>query len=108
MDQENVDYLKSLGERASYYYEVRKKAVKFIIDNKIKEKDLSVHVILMSAIWAGAQRNEDITEEDLYILFGLKNDENDEPPSQNVMRLHPDQQHLTLQEILELTVERFK
>lgn len=105
MDQENIDYLYDIGKRVSYYYNVRKKAVKFIIDNRIKDKELSVNVILMAAIWAAHQLGEDLTEENLFIIFGLA-PKDDSDLSNAVMRLHPDQHHLTLEEILDITVER--
>lgn len=105
MDQENVDYLYSIGKRVTYYYNVRKKAFNYLLANRINSKELSVNVILMAAIWAAHQLGEDLTEENLFIIFGLA-PKDDSELSNTVMRLHPDQQHLTLEEILDITVER--
>ncbi len=105
MDQENVDYLYSISKRVSYYFNVRKKAISYLLNNRINNKELSINVILMSAIWAAHQLGEDLTEEQLFTIFGLA-PKDDSDLNNVVMRLHPDQHHLTLEEILDITVER--
>lgn len=105
MDKENIDYLYGISRKVTFYYNVRKKAIKYLLNNKINNKDLYINVLLMAAIWAAHQLNEDLTEENLLINFGLTAKE-DAEFSNTVMRLHPEQHHLTLEEILDITVER--
>jgi hypothetical protein len=105
MDKENIDYLYGIARKVTFYYNVRKKAISYLLNNKISSKDLSVNVLLMSAIWAAHQLNDDLTEENLLINFGLTA-KDDAEFSNTVMRLHPEQHHLTLEEILDITVER--
>jgi hypothetical protein len=105
MDQENIDYLYGIARKVTFYYNTRKKAISYLLKHKVTDKDLSVNVLLMAAIWAAHKLNEDITEENLLMNFGLTAKE-DAELSNEVMRLHPDQHHLSLQEILDITVER--
>lgn len=106
MDQENIDYLNAIAERVEFYFNVRKKTIKYIVNNQIGDRDLSVSLVLMGAVWAAHQRKEDITEDDLLILFGLTSSQSD--GNKTVLRLDPAQTDLTLEEIFELTVENFK
>jgi hypothetical protein len=101
------EYLQRIGKRVEYYFNIRKKAVEFIYKNKIKNKDLSVHIVFIAALWAAHKVNEELTQEELLLLFGLVSTEESEF-TQTVMKLHPDQADLTLDEVLNLTVENFK
>lgn len=107
MDQENVDYLHNIGKRVKYYFSIRKKAIDYILTNKITNNELSVHIVLMSAIWAATQIGEELTQEDLLVLFGLTSNLSDEF-SHQTMKIHPDQAHLSLEEIFKAVVENFK
>jgi hypothetical protein len=107
MDQENIDYLYNIGKRVKYYFSIRKKAIDYILTNKITDNELSVHIVLMSAIWAATQIGEDLTQEDLLVLFGLTSNFGDEFNHQT-LKMHPDQSHLSLEEIFKAVVENFK
>ena len=106
MNKENVKYLKDLATRADYYYKIRKKEVQYIINNKISDKTLSVNIVLMAAVWASHQIDHEITEEDLFIFFGLNSEA--ENSSKSVLKLSSQHKELTLIELLELTVEQFR
>lgn len=106
MDQENLDYLNNLARKNSYYYAIRKKAVQYIVRNKITDTNLNVNLILMAAMWASHQLQDDLTEEDLQIMFNLVAKEDDE--KRIVYKLNPQHAELTLNEILDLTVESWK
>lgn len=106
MDQENIDYLYSIGNRVKYYFNIRKKAVNYILTNKITNNEVCVHIVLMSAIWAAIQLGEELTQDDLLILFGLASNINDESRAelQKVTALAD----LSLEEIFKAVVEKFK
>lgn len=106
MDQENVDYLYNLARKNSYYYEIRKKVIQYILKNKITDTTLNVNLILMSAVWAAHQLNDTLTEEDLQIMFNIVSKSNAE--TSQVLKLSPQHENLTLKEILDLTVESYK
>lgn len=108
MDQENIDYLHNIGKRVKYYFNIRKQAINFILSNKITNNELSVHIVLMSAIWAATQIGEDLTQEDLLVLFGLTSKVDDTEFSHQVMKMNPDHAHLSLEEIFKAVVENFK
>lgn len=113
MDQENLDYLTSIAQRVEYYYAIRKRAIRYIMDNQIKDAELGINLVLMSAVWASHQRHEFLTEEDLLILFGLSKQTTDENGNEvdeldsDVLKLSPEHEELTLDEIFEQTVESF-
>ncbi len=106
MDQENIDYLYNLARKNSYYYSIRKKVVQYIIKNKISDNTLNVNLILMAAVWASHQLDDDLTEEDLQIMFNIVAKE--EEFDRKVLKLDPSHAELTLNEILDLTVESWK
>lgn len=107
MEDDEKDYLQKIGNRSKYYFDIRKQAIKFIYKNKIQNKDLSVHIIFVAAIWAAHRLNDELAQDDLLIFFGLVS-HNDNELDQSYLKLNPDQAHLTLDEILNLTVENYK
>jgi hypothetical protein len=111
MDENNVDYLYSIVARVEYYYSIRKKAIRYIMDNQIKDAELGINLVLMSAVWGSYQINESLNEEDLLILFGLSRAEETEDldmEENEVLKLNPLHSELTLNEIFDQTVESFK
>mgnify|MGYP000908795685 CR=1 FL=1 len=107
MDQENLNYLDQIAERVTYYYSIRKKAIRYIMENQIRDAELGINLVLMSAVWAAHQRKEEMTEESLLILFGLSKSTDDEVIEQSVLVLQPEHEQLTLNEIFDQTVESF-
>ena len=105
MDTENIKYLNSISRRVEYYFTVRKKAIAYISKNRITDKDLLLNIILMSAVWAASQRNEELTEDELLYLFGLISKE--DLSTNKLLSLHPSHSELTLEELLEITVETY-
>ena len=111
MNTDNVEYLYTIVARVEYYYSIRKKAIRYIMDNKIKNAELGINLVLMSAVWASHHRQEFLTEADLLILFGLSRAEEaaDLDLEENeILKLDPQHSELTLNEIFEQTVESFK
>jgi hypothetical protein len=66
--------------------------------------------MLMAAVWGAHQRNEVLTEEDLENYFGLQStiDHETDDIQQEVLTLDPNTEHLTLNELFELTMENYK
>lgn len=108
MDIENIEYLNNIARRVEYYYATRRRAVKFVIDNKIQDKDLTVNIVLMSAVWAAHQRNEELTEEELVYLFGLVSKDGDNDiTTRSILTLHSSQTNLSLEELLNATMKSY-
>lgn len=105
MDIENIEYLNNISRRVEYYYSIRKKAITYIHKKHITNKDLMLNIMLMSAVWAASQRQEQLNEEELLYLFGLVSRE--EFTTNTLLSLHPTQSELTLEELLEITVETY-
>jgi hypothetical protein len=111
MDNNNTEYLYTIVARVEYYYSIRKKAIRYIMDNSIKDAELGINLVLMSAVWASHQRSEFLTETDLLILFGLSRAEETaelDMEAAEVLKLNPLHAELTLNEIFDQTVESFK
>jgi hypothetical protein len=111
MDENNVEYLYDIISRVEYYYSIRKKAIKYIMDNRIKDAELGINLVLISAIWGSYQLNESLNQEDLLILFGLSradDTEDTEAEEIEILKLDPLYTELTLNEMFDQTVESFK
>ena len=107
MDKDNTLYLKKIAKRTNYYGSVKKKALRYIHKNKISNKAITVNILLISAIWAAQQLNQDLRGDDLLIFFDLQHD-NDDNEVRAPIRLSPEHSHLTLDELLDITVQSFK
>lgn len=108
MDQENIDYLNKIASRVQFYFDAKEQAVAYIHDNNIYNRDLAVHIVFMSAVWAASKLGDNITQDDFYIFCGVTPPDDSEGVDLTVMKLHPSQTHLTLEEIFDLTVEGYK
>ena len=111
MDQENLNYLNSIAEKVTYYFKVKNEALEYIFDNKIADKELTVNLLLMSAVWASHQIGDSLTGDDLLINFGLYTPNDEEiwdDISSNIIELESHNKNLTLDELLEMTIESFK
>ena len=105
IDIDNQIYLENIAERVTYYYEARQVGINFIVNNKIIDNNLIVEVLLITAIWSAYQRDEVLTDEEIAIFFGITpNSDFDEQHS--TVELHPDHAYLTLNELLEMAIER--
>jgi hypothetical protein len=106
MDLDNQLYLENIAERVNYYNQARKHGIRYIIENNIVENPLIINILLMTAVWSAHQREEILTDDEIQIFFGLATAQGDN--SFNMIELHPEHQELTLNEILEMTVERYR
>jgi len=98
------EYLLSIGRRVEFYNKARKRATNYIRLNQIEDIQLQTSLILISAIWAANKLEQDLTDDDLYILFGL---ENKGDSLGTVYNIHPDMKEMSLGELFDITVESF-
>lgn len=106
MDYDNSLYLKKIAERVEYYHSIRRRTFEYIRTKNIKDQPLIVQLLIMAAVWASNKRNEEITEEDLAIFFGLKTTNDEE--RKNIVAIDMTYKDLTLAQLLDITVESFK
>lgn len=104
MDQENIDYLNRIAERMAAYDNVRGNVVSYILQNSIKDIALCTDLFIVAFLYKAHQRNEVITEEELAVLLGDGNDQ-DETFSKNVIVLSDEKTELSFGELLDYTVE---
>jgi Pyruvate/2-oxoacid:ferredoxin oxidoreductase gamma subunit len=106
MNYENNLYLKKIGERVEYYHNIRKRTYEYISQKNIKDQQLVINLLIIAAVWASTKRNEEFTEEELEIFFGLKS--KNEADRKNIVTLNSSYTDLTLGQLLDITVESFK
>lgn len=108
---ETLLYLQTLSKRVTYYYSIRKKAINYIGKNRIKDRQLCINLIFMSALWAAHKREDQLTDDELEIFFALTpNGEKQDDFMQTFddVKLTIEQEKMTLDEIFDLVVTTFK
>jgi hypothetical protein len=106
MTYENTLYLKKISERVEYYHSIRRRTYEYISQKNIQDQQLIINLLIIAAVWASTKRNEEFTEEDLEIFFGLKS--KNEEDRKNIVVLNGSYTDLTLGQLLDITVESFK
>jgi hypothetical protein len=107
MDQENIDYLNRIAERMTEYDNVRGEVVSYILQNSIKDIALCTDLFIIGFLYKAYHRNEVITEEELAVLLGDSNDQ-DETFSKNAIVLSEEKSELSFGELLDSTVENYQ
>lgn len=102
---QSKEYLLSISKKVQHYYNVRSRTIKYIQKESISNKDLQVSLLVIAAIWAADRLNEELTEDMLLSVFGLES--NNQSHDNKFFSLAPEHQHLSLNEILDVTVESF-
>lgn len=100
---ESKQYLQSIAKKIQYYYNIRKRIIKYIQDNNIDDIALQVNLLVTGAIWAADRLDDILTEDTLLSVFGLESTK--ETYETKVFTLQADHQELSLLEILDITVE---
>lgn len=107
MDNDNVEYLKTIAAKANYYHQTRNKSIEYITENNLlTNKELCVSIFLVGAVWAASKLNQVINDDELEIFFGLKGND-DEDRLSDMLVLLPEHAELTLRELQDKTVESF-
>lgn len=107
MDIETIKYLDKLALKAEFYHQTKESAVKYIAEKDVlKNKQLCVNIMLISAVWASTQLDLDLTEDDINLYFGLQSHD-DENFFEPFMHLPLEQRSMTLKELQDETVKAF-
>lgn len=108
MDQENKEYLARIQERAIAYDNTRAEVLEYVLLNRIKNNRLITNLFIIGFLHEANFRNEILSEQDLNILLGIDDDDdNFIYNEENTYFLEKSQKNLTLQELLEYTVKNF-
>jgi hypothetical protein len=102
---ESKEYLQSIAERVQYYYNIRKRIIKYITENQIAEVSLQVNLLVTGAIWAADRIEDELSEDTLLSVFGLES--SSDSYGTKILKLQEDHQELSLIEILDMTVEKY-
>lgn len=108
---ETLLYLQAIAKRTTFYCSIRKKAINYIGKNRIKDRQLCINLIFISALWAANNRAEQLTEDDIEIFFGLTpNSDKEDSYLQTFddLKFTIEQEKLTLNEVFDLVVTTFK
>ena len=104
-------YLLNIGKRVQYYHDVRRQAIRYIVKHKILDSELGCQLILISAAWATAAADDNLTHDELVIFFDIQDsdDEDDEEilsPTSSI-KLNEEFKDLALDTVLDATVDAF-
>ena len=107
---DSKEYLYSIKERMVAYDEVRLYTMEYIYELDIDNEELILTLLVMGFLWKSKQRGEELREDELNLLLGIEETEDfnlsDLDPTVTIS-LEDDQAGLTLDEILDQTVEEF-
>ena len=106
MDKDSVDYLAGIGERMIAYDVIRSKIADYVLENDINDMDLVTDLFVVGFIWEAANRGEILLESELTMLLGA-DDNFDEDQEFNTYVLDDDNIDLTLEELLDRTIESY-
>ena len=95
-------YLKSIGEKVVLYNEAKEKAIQWLIENQIKDKDKIQNALIMSQIWIAHNLGHEITMSDLLIYLGDNTDIVD--TDTRIVQLDKEFVALSLEQMLEASV----
>lgn len=108
--EESKEYLNTIKERMVAYDEVRLYTIEYIDELDIDNDELILTLLVMGFLWKSKQRGEELREDELNLLLGVEESEDfnlsDLDPTITVT-LEDEQAGLTLEEILNQTVEEF-
>lgn len=106
MDIDTVEYLDKLALKAELYHQTKENAVKYITEKDVlKNNQLCVNLMLISAVWASTQLDLNLTEDDLNLYFGLQS--NDDNVFEPFVNLPLEQRSMTLKELQDHTFKTF-
>ena len=102
MTLEGKDYLFNISQRVEDYDNIRAKVTDYCIDNSIDNYKLTTQLLCMGFLHQALQRGENLTMSDIDTMLGVS--EHDEYGVET-LELDEDLHHLTLNELLDCTVE---
>jgi len=107
MDQENIDYLNRIAERMAAFDDIRGQVLSYILTNSIEDIALCTDLFVVGFLHEAYHRGESITEEELAVLLGDSDDDND-VFSKNAISLSEEKAELSFGELLDCTVENYQ
>ena len=103
-------YLQDIAERVLDYDNVRLYTVNYIDELDIDEPELIMTLLVMAFLWKSRERNEELREDELNLLLGVEEENSvsyDTVDPTTTITLDEYQASLTLDEILDITVEEY-
>lgn len=95
-------YLENLAHKVQLYVDAKEEAIKWLVENQIKDKNKIQNALIMSQIWIAHQLGHNITMSDLMIYLG---DNADVTFVDNrLIQLDEDMIDMNLQQVLQASV----
>ena len=98
-------YLYNIADKVSLYVQAKQNAIDFLEKKEIKNRNSIQNCLIMSQIWTASQIDDNITLNDIMIYLGNTESADDDLDMKEVI-LDDDMKHLTLNEILEVALEK--
>lgn len=65
----NKEYIENIQKRMIAYNEAREEAISFVLENGIKNTELTTHLLIIAHLWMADRMGEILTEQDINIFL---------------------------------------
>ena len=96
-------YLDKIGSRISTYHNAMNRAKEYVLDNCVSDHSVVLNCIIMSLLWTAAVRDEELTEEELFMFLNIES----ELAEQKVLGIADIMKEWSLEEVLDYVVDNF-
>jgi len=72
ISEDTKKYLDSIGSRVRAYHNALNRAKEFVLRETIVDQVMIVNLIVMGLLWTAAIREENLTEEELFMYLGFE------------------------------------
>lgn len=106
MDKENLDYLEGIKNKVIEYDDIRSDVLGYVLENEINDLDLVTDLFVIGFLWQAHRRKEILTDEDIIMMLDSEEDIGSADLEEyRAYFLDETHHNLTLEELLDLTVE---
>ena len=96
-------YLDQIGSRVRAYHNAMNRAKDFVLSQEIMNHEIVLNCIVISLLWLAAVRNEELSEEELFMFLNLETD----LASTKIIQIDDDMKDWSLEEVLSYVVDKF-
>lgn len=96
-------YLDKIGSRVRAYHNAMNISKEYILENDIIDHSIVLNCIVMSLLWTAAVREEELTEEELFMFLNIEPEFADD----KVLGIADVMKEWSLEEVLDYVVDNF-
>mgnify|MGYP007071613333 CR=1 FL=1 len=95
--KDTVDYFKSLINKMNQYHKNIGLVKQYITKRRIRDEGKITNLVIMSVLWTAEKMGDHLTENDVLVILGSKNEIN----SPNFMSLDPELKEMPLLKLMD-------